>query len=106
MALFAQQAQNFVASENIVWDNCNTVVNDWQHWHLGNTLTWTPFRDLELFKLYMSLPYEQALGQIMNSAVSRVLIERNVPGLTTMLSDQKNTGNFMKNLRGLLNQQC
>lgn len=106
MALFAQQAQNFVASENIVWDNCNTVVNDWQHWHLGNTLTWTPFRDLELFKLYMSLPYEQALGQIMNSAVSRALIERNVPGLTTMLSDQKNTGNFMKNLRGLLNQQC
>ncbi len=85
---------------------CNTVVNDWQHWHLGNTLTWTPFRDLELFKLFLNLPYEQAVGQIMNSAVSQELIERNVPGLTQVLSDQKNTGNAMQNLRGLLNSQC
>ena len=82
---------------------CNTVVNDWQHWHLGNTLTWTPFRDLELFKLFLALPYEQAVAQIMNSAVSCELIERNVPGLTRVLSDQKNTGNAMRNLRGLLN---
>jgi hypothetical protein len=85
---------------------CNTVVNDWQHWHLGNTLTWTPFRDLELFKLFLALPYEQAVAQIMNSAISCELIERNVPGLTRALSDQKNTGNAMKNLRGLLNLQC
>ena len=81
---------------------CNTVVNDWQHWHLGNTLTWTPFRDLELFKLFLALPYEQALGQIMNSAVSRELIERNVPGLSQALSDQKNSGNSMRNLRSLI----
>jgi hypothetical protein len=81
---------------------CNTVVNDWQHWHLGNTLTWTPFRDLQLFKLFLALPYEQALGQIMNSAVSRELIERNVPGLTGVLSDQKNSGNSMRNLRSLI----
>lgn len=85
---------------------CNTVVNDWQHWHLGNTLTWTPLRDLELFKLFLALPYEQAMSQIMNSAVSCELIERNVPGLTRVLSDQKNTGNAMQNLRGLLNPQC
>jgi hypothetical protein len=85
---------------------CNTVVNDWQHWHLGNTLTWTPFRDLELFKLFLALPYDQALAQIMNSEVSRELIERNVPGLTQVLSDQKNTGNVMRNLRDLLKPQC
>lgn len=85
---------------------CNTVVNDWQHWHLGHTLTWTPFRDLELFKLCLGLPFELAQGQIMDSTVSRELIERNVPGLTQVLSDQKNTGNVMRNLRVLLNQQC
>ena len=89
-----------------MWDLCNTVANDWQHWHIGNTLTWTPLRDLELFKLCLALPYDQAIGQIVNSAVSRELIERNVPGLTQVLSDQKNTGNFMRNLRVLLNQQC
>jgi hypothetical protein len=81
---------------------CNITVNDWQHWHLGNTLTWTPLRDLELFKLFLALPYETALGQIMDSAVSRVLIERNVPGLTKVLSSQKNAGNGLQNLRSLL----
>jgi hypothetical protein len=84
---------------------CNTVVNDWQHWHLGNTLTWTPLRDLELFKLFLALPYEKAVSQIIDSAVSCELIERNVPGLTQVLSDQKNSGNAMRNLRGLLNLQ-
>jgi hypothetical protein len=84
---------------------CNTVVNDWQHWHLGNTVTWTPLRDLELFKLFLSLPYDLTLSQIMSSAISCKLIERNVPGLTQVLSDQKNTGNLMRNLRGLLKQQ-
>ena len=42
----------------------------------------------------------------MNSEVSRELIERNVPGLTQVLSDQKNTDNAMRNLRGLLKSQC
>jgi hypothetical protein len=84
------------------WSVCNTVVNDWQHWHIGNTLTWTPLRDLELFKLCLRLPPELAKGQIMNSTVSRTLIEQNVPGLTSVLSDQKNTGNVMRNLQQLL----
>ena len=81
---------------------CNNVLNDWQHWHLGNTLTWTPLRDLDLFKLFLNLPKNLAHGQIMNSSVSCQLIEQNVPGLTKVLSDQKNHGNYMKNIRRLL----
>jgi hypothetical protein len=104
---FSQYTELFSTQRaGITEELCNTVINDWQHWHLGNTLTWTPFRDLELFKLFLSLPYKQALGQIMNSDVSRQLIERNAPGLTQALSDQKNSNNAMRNLRGLLNQQC
>ena len=105
-SVFEQQQQEFVISKDLVWDLCNTVANDWQHWHIGNTLTWTPLRDLELFKMCLALPYNQALGQIVNSSVSCELIERNVPGLTQVLSSQKNTGNAMRNLRVLLNQQC
>jgi hypothetical protein len=104
---FSQYTDLFLSQQaGTTAELCNTVVNDWQHWHLGNTLTWTPFRDLELFKLFLALPYDQALGQIINSSVSRKLIERNVPGLTQVLSDQKNTGNAMRNLRGLLKSQC
>jgi hypothetical protein len=105
-SVFEQQQKVFAPSKDLVWDLCNTVANDWQHWHIGNTLTWTPLRDLELFKMCLALPYDQAIGQIVNSSVSRELIERNVPGLTRVLSDQKNTGNFMRNLRELRNPQC
>jgi hypothetical protein len=84
--------------EKLMYNLCNIIVNDWQHWHLGNTVSWTPLRDLEIFKILLRLPVNAALGQIMNSDVSYRLIEQNRPGLTKLISDQKNSGNAMKNL--------
>ena len=86
----------------MIWNLCNILVNDWQHWHLGQTLTWTPLRDLEIVKLFLRLPPDQALGQILNGSISKQLIEQNRPGLTRLLSDQKNSGNDMKNLVDIL----
>lgn len=83
---------------DLYWHMCNININDWQHWHLGNTLTWTPLRDLEIFKLILRLPTDNAISQIMDSQLSRHLIERLSPGLTKLISDQKNTGNIMRNL--------
>jgi len=90
------------SQQQIFWDLCNIVVNDWQHWHLGHTLTWTPLRDLEIFKLFLRLPVESALTQIFDSALSKRLIDRNKPGLSAAISDQKNSGNYMKNLCQIL----
>jgi hypothetical protein len=59
-------------------------------------------RDLDIIKLLLRLPPEQALGQIMNSNISKQLIERNQAGLTRVISDQKNSGNSLKNLVDLL----
>jgi hypothetical protein len=84
--------------KNLNWELCNIIVNDWQHWHIGHTLTFTPLRDLRIFKLLLRLPLADAIGQILNSDISCELIERNSPGLTKLISDQKNSGNIMKNL--------
>lgn len=86
---------------SLIRDLCNIVVNDWQHWHLGNTLTWTPLRDLEIFKILLRLPFEHAVDQIMDSRFSLDLIERNYPGASGFISDQKNTGAVLKNLNRL-----
>jgi hypothetical protein len=103
--LFQTQTVNSEWSETqLHWNLCNMVINDWQHWHLGNTLTWTPLRDLEIFKALLRLPANQAIGQIMNSNISLQLIERNRPGLSGLISDQKNTGNMMSNLSDFLLQ--
>ena len=84
---------------------CNIITNDWQHWHLGNTLHWTPLRDLNIFKIIMRLPLKDAVEQIVDNKFSRLLIERNLPGGSRLLSKQKNTGPVLKNLNGLFNEK-
>lgn len=81
---------------------CEYNINDWQHWHLGNTLTWTPFRDIEMFKLIARMEPIALTDQIMNSTVQLELIRRNNPKILRYLSTQKNAKNCMENLVGLL----
>lgn len=97
-----QRLDEGLGRDMLLWNLCNIIANDWQHWHLGNTLTWTPLRDLEIFKILLRLPLEVQLTQIMNSDISKALIERNSPGLTKVISDQKNSGNLQKNLTDFL----
>jgi asparagine synthetase B (glutamine-hydrolysing) len=85
-------------AERTIWDICNNLVNDWQHWHIGNTLTWTLLRDIEITKLLLRLPLESAIGQVLDSTLSKKLIERNIPGATKWLSNQKNIEPARKNL--------
>lgn len=83
---------------------CDIIINDWQHWHIGETLTWTPLRDIEIFKTILRMPINDCIGQIMNSNFSRKLIERNNPSLCEVISNQKNSGDDMKNLYNFLFQ--
>jgi hypothetical protein len=75
-----------------------STYNDFQHWHLGNTLTWTPLRDPEIFKTVLSLDQESTLQQVMDGAITKALIKRNDPQLINALGKQKNR----LNQKGLL----
>jgi hypothetical protein len=77
---------------------CDYNSNDWQHWHLGKTLTYTPLRDIEMFKLYARLEVDALKEQLMNSAIQIRLIGKNNPKLLNILSPQKNSLNYMENL--------
>jgi hypothetical protein len=80
---------------------CNYNINDWQHWHLGNTLTWTPLRDLDIFKTIARLPFDDLKDQIMNSTVQMALIAKNNPEILTYLTKQKNNPHVFENLTNL-----
>jgi len=97
-ALFTTTSNSHQTLDQFYWSLCNIVVNDWQHWHLGQTLTWTPLRDLEIFKIMLRVPVSELLPQIFDSELSRCLIHHNRPELTGLLSDKKNTDNYMSNL--------
>lgn len=83
--------------------NClNLNLNDWQHWHLGKTLSYTPLRDTRLFVLIARLKKDQLVQQVMNSVIQKEIIQRNAPQLLNSLSDQKNSENSMQNLTNLM----
>jgi hypothetical protein len=76
---------------------CHKVIhmnlNDNQHWHLENTLTFTPLKDIEITKTLMGLPREDLIDQLKNGALTRELISRNDESLLQYLSNQKNNNN-------------
>lgn len=80
---------------------CNIMLNDWHHWHLGNTLHWNPLRDLDIAKIIMRLPLKHAINQIVNCEFSIGLIERNIPNGASLVSAKKDSGPTFKNLNRL-----
>lgn len=80
----------------------NQILNDYQHHHLGNTITYTPLRDLNITNCILNLPKEIVFDQIMDSKLSKFLIEKNDKNLLHFLSTYKNYENYMENLIGLV----
>jgi len=83
---------------------CNQMINDAQHWHLGNTLTFTPLRDLDIFKMFLRLDPDELGPQIGGGEISLKLIEMNDPDLLNYLSDIKNLSSTYHNLSKLMDK--
>lgn len=69
----------------------NTLLHDHQHWHLENTLTFTPLKDLRYTNLILRGSKTLIKGQMLNSDINRRLIEQNDPSLLQYVSRQKNS---------------
>lgn len=65
-------------------------INDHQHWHLGNTITFTPFKDIELLRLTLELDEQNILSAIVDASIQRALINKNEPALLNFLAKNKN----------------
>jgi hypothetical protein len=105
--LFERQKENGgdvmrLSRENFLKHLVNNLINDCQHWHLGNTLTYTPLRDIEILKLFLRLNVQDGIKQFMNSDISRELIRKNYPNGLNLMSTDKNSGNILENLITLL----
>lgn len=66
------------------------ILNDHQHWHLENTITFTPFKDIELTKSVLQLDITDLTKQFKNAEINRELIKRNDPNLLNYICEQKN----------------
>lgn len=80
----------------------NILLNDWQHWHLGETISYTPLRDVNIFTTISRLNKNDIIDHVMNASVQKELIKRNAPSLLNGISLQKNSSNYMENLTQIL----
>jgi len=81
---------------------CNMLINDYQHHHIGYTLTFTPLRDINITKLLMQLPVESLLKQASDAYITKKLIERNNPKLLDIIAPNKNVKEHMCQVQSLL----
>lgn len=75
-------------------DLCNKILsivgNDHQHWHLENTLTWTPLKDLEFLRIILNMPFQNILSQILDGEICKKIITKLDPELIKYVCPSKN----------------
>jgi hypothetical protein len=75
----------------------NNLVNDHQHWHIDETIFFTPFKDIQITEIIMRLDKDALTDQILNAGFNKELICKNNPNDLKLLSKQKNF-NHLENL--------
>jgi hypothetical protein len=88
--------------QDLIRQILNANVNDHQHWHLGNTLTWTPFKDLTLTKIMMRLSESDLVDHVLDATVNKQVINSLWPNALKLLSTTKNS-NSRQHLHNLYN---
>ena len=81
---------SFDSEKKMQYQYLNTMLNDFQMWHLNETITFTPFKNRYIPHLLMSMKPEDALGQVTDALFSKNLIRRNNSKLLLKLSAHKN----------------
>lgn len=76
--------------EHTVQQVNNQLLHDHQHWHLENTLTFTPLKDLRYTNLILRGSLDLIKAQVTDSEINRQLIAKNDPSLLQYVSTQKN----------------
>lgn len=68
----------------------NRATNDHQHWHMDETLFFTPLFDIRVLQVMMGLPKEVLVQQALHGEFNRMLIERIDPDNLKLISREKN----------------
>lgn len=76
---------------NHVMDN---LANDHQHWHLEQTMTWTPFKNIEIARTLLQCDITDLIPQFLNGDLTRQIIARYCPEVLQFVSTYKNHNNL------------
>jgi len=77
--------------EDVYTDIFNRNKNDHQHWHIDNTITFTPFKDTSIMEIILRGRAELLLDNARDAAIEKMLIEKRDPKKLKFLEKRKNT---------------
>jgi hypothetical protein len=76
-------------------------ITQWFHvWHLDNTITFTPYYDINLIKTVLTLPTPVLLEAALDGTIQKKAIEKCNPEFLSLVDKQKNSslgGNNLAN---------
>jgi len=67
---------------------------DYQYWHMGETLTWTPLNDLKITNILLNFSYSEIKNQLLDAGITKKIICRNNPVHLKLMSKNKNVNHF------------
>lgn len=86
--------EEFSNYSDLCWQICNMVSNDHQHWHLENTISWTPLKDIRIIKNILKLPKDIILKQIIHGIVDLEIISKLHPEMKKHICTHKNHNQY------------
>lgn len=69
-------------------------LNDHQHWHLENTIMWTPLLDLKILSCILRLSKEDILEQILNRSLAKSLLDNVNKELKSYISTHRSHNQY------------
>lgn len=81
---------HFRTTEQAYNHTANVLVNDYQMWHLNNTLTFTPYRNKELIETLLYADPDAILKQVIHGDLSKEVIRRLCPANLENILEHKN----------------
>lgn len=89
---YFKNKKNFhkLPKKNIINYILQTLINDHQHWHIDETICFTPFKNIKIANIMMRLPRQNLIEQILDAEFNKQLIIKNNPDDLKLLSKYKN----------------
>jgi hypothetical protein len=60
-------------------------------WHIDNTITFTPYQNIDLFKMILTLPIHELIDASLDGTIQKKAIEKCNPDFLQLIDQQKNT---------------
>lgn len=85
-----QLQEKYPAWEDLANYILDILINDHQHWHISETITWTPLKEINIANWCLSLPIDELLDNFLNASIPKKCIERLDVNLISSIDQYKN----------------